>query len=799
MKLFLKYCTALALITLSTTGFASKNPVSWTLDRTFPNPAHIGRSTTITYTLTNQLPFAMTKNLVITKAGTPSNDFSYVDNCSGVKLSPQGSCTVKITLNPVSPGNITFQLTIGGYSYDKVPLPLLSTRTSGSSNAKMVGAVTQSLPSSLQIGKSASYTITFTNNASSAATGVVVTSNQSSNPSYSTSNCGSSLGSGQTCVVSGTFSPSSTTPTVQSVNATLAYNQGTSITESTSTTVNSAPSNIVASLVPPYSLPAVMVGGPSNTKTVWFLFTNHDPINDATITAASVNLTVGGATGTFTPDATPGFYNCGTVGTLTHGGGACNMRGTFEAQTGSNVPYTLTASLAYTGVSGSSPSTLSTSTTVVTSIPTYRVINFVNNCDFDVWWSFHGAATGATCTAAASGQQGTCTTGSSCYIAPSAASGTCFWNNPAPEATYSYHLTASPGPGNTAVAHIPSTAVDPNNQWSGTISASTGCNGTSCLQADCDRNGGTSACAVGIGFSQPATQAEATFLLANPDTYDVETINGFHVPISITPDATVQADNYYCGSSASNVAANGFGACDWLTATPPSHYYYWVTKTGTPCSTGNTCTGGAAGQLCGMAVDDSTATLTGLQCGAFLGFWTPDQACSLKNAPASFNCTTPLPTSGTAYPANATYNDIMACSVPKGQDKNPLYNSCYISYDTSTYTGKQIATCCGCVDWWNTSQTSGESIGANPNTTSCTQPGASSRQTNPQWNTVIQPQVQWMKKACPSAYVYPFDDKSSTFTCSNNTGGSPNSVGYTITFCPGNSGLPAGVSADGRA
>jgi hypothetical protein len=797
MKSALKLFTTLTLILLTNLCFASKDPIAWSLDRTFPNPAHIGRSTTITYTLTNQLPFAMTKNLIITKSGTPSNDFTYADNCSGTKLSPNGSCTVSVTLTPTTPGNITFQLTIGGYSNDKVPLPMLSTRTSGTSNNKMTGTVTQSLPSTLQVGSSANYSFSFTNRASTAATGVVITSNQSANPSFTKTNCGSSLASGQTCVVSGTFTPSTNTPTVQSVTAALAYNQGTTVSLATSTSVNAA-SNVVGSIVPPYSLPAVMEGGPSNTKTLWFKFTNFDASSTATISAATVNITVSGGA-TFTPDSDPAFYNCGTVGTLSPNGGGCNLRGTFEAPVAvSDTPYTVTATLTYSGVAGS-PASIATNTTVVNALHSYRVINFVNNCNFPVWWSFHGAATGATCTASASGQQGTCTTGSSCYIAPSASSGTCFWNNPAPEATYSYNLTAAPGPGNTAVAHIPATSVDPTNQWSGTISASTVCSGSSCLQADCDRSGGTNACAVGIGFSQPATQAEATFLLANPDTYDVETINGFHIPISITPDATVTANNYYCGASASNVSANGFGACNWGGATPPSNYYYWVTNTGTPCSAGNTCTGGAAGQLCGMAVNSSTATLTGLQCGAFLGFWTPDQACSLKNAPASFNCTTALPTSGTSYPANSTYYDIMACSVPKGQDANPLYNSCYISYDTSTYSASQIATCCGCVDWWNTSQTQGETIAANPNTTSCTQPSASSRQTNPQWNTTIQPQVQWMKKSCPSAYVYPFDDKSSTFTCSNNTGGSPNSVGYTITFCPGNSGLPAGVTADGRA
>lgn len=785
-----KFILLLLLTLISTVSYAAKNPIAWSLNKTFQVPMHIGRSTTITYTLTNQLPYTLAKALSITKNGTPSNAFTYTDNCTGVKLAPNGSCTVQVTLEPITSGNITFQLIIGGYSNDRVPLPMLTTRTSGSTNNKVGGTITQTLPATMTVGTSANYSFSFINHGTSAATGVSVTSNQSSDASYSTTNCGSSLPAGQTCVVSGTFTPTSNSPTVQDVYATFNYTQGSAITETSSTTVN-ANSNVVGSFVAPYQLPAVMVGGPSNTKTIWFKFNNYDTTNDAVISSAVVNVSGVGAT--FTPDSDPAFYNCS--GTLPKGGAGCNMKGTFEAPAVvSDTPYTVTATLTYTGVAGS-PASVATNTTVVQTINTYRVINFVNNCNFNVWWSFHGAATGATCTATNSGDQGTCTTGSSCYkTSSSAPTGTCFWNNPAPQ-TGAYELAATTG---TASARIPLTSVDPANQWSGTISASTGCSGSSCSQADCSRGGGNNACAVGIGFSQPATQAETTMLINNPDTYDVETINGFHIPISMAPDSTVTANNYYCGVSASNSAGNGFGACLWGGATPPSNYYYWVTNTGTPCSAGNTCTGGAAGQLCGMAVDSSTATLTGLQCGAFLGFWTPDQACSLKNAPTSFNCTTPLPTSGTSFPSGSTYYDIMACAVTKATDKNPLYNSCYITYDSSTYTSSQIATCCGCVDWWNTSQTGGESIGANSNTTSCTQPHGTSRQTDPQWNQTIQPQVQWMKKACPSAYVYPFDDKSSTFTCSNNTGNAPNSVGYTITFCAGDTGLPAGVTADGR-
>lgn len=55
-----------------------------------------------------------------------------------------------------------------------------------------------------------------------------------------------------------------------------------------------------------------------------------------------------------------------------------------------------------------------------------------------------------------------------------------------------------------------------------------------------------------------------------------------------------------------------------------------------------------------------------------------------------------------------------------------------------------------------------------------------------------------MKKVCLTVYVYLFDDKTSTYTCTNTiNNGTANSVSFQITFCPGNTGLPAGISVKG--
>jgi hypothetical protein len=124
----------------------------------------------------------------------------------------------------------------------------------------------------------------------------------------------------------------------------------------------------------------------------------------------------------------------------------------------------------------------------------------------------------------------------------------------------------------------------------------------------------------------------------------------------------------------------------------------------------------------------------------------------------------------------------MTCSKPIAG--NPAYNTCYGTYSTGT-----PSTCCGCVDWWLAPTSL---FGVNPNggpgiAVATCPVGYSSAE----WTSSIQPGVQWLKAACPSGYVYPFDDQTSSFKCSNSTT-QPNTTSYVVTFCPGGqTGLPA--------
>ena len=779
----IKSYSLVALFLLSSQAISGANPISWQLNHTFGDTVPVGLTSSITYTMTNQLPFPLAKPIMINKTASPQTEFSYVDNCSGLRLQSKQSCTVQVNLAPLVNGTKSLQLIIAGYDNNKVPLPQVMTEATGQTQSGVEGKTSQSLPSTLQAGKSASYSFLFTNQGKTTASNLSVSVTQTIGTADITyNNCTNSLNPGSSCTVSGVYTPNSTSPSTQTVSAQLTFSgaSGSPAVASTSTTVTAPPGDIVGSLVSPKYLPPLMVQG--TTYNVQFLFTN--------VTSHSVNLGSNAVTCIDSND-----HDCSSQISFPASGNSCNIpslpttaacqiSGTFiapSATTPNPTTYNIQAQLNFTGTG--TPATVVTSGAIVASLPTSRTITLINQCTFPVWFSLNGSAvSGQSC---ASG----CPSGTSC----NSSTGKCYWNNYAPNSG-TYQLTAS---GGTTTVTIPSPTFSANGvQWSGNISASTLCNPSSpsgtCGQASCGNSNGSTACAAGIGFTQPATQAEITMNLNTDDSYDVEVINGFHIPISMIPmyysGIPATANNYTCGAPGGyngGTTVNGFGSCNWDNAVPPStkNGYYWVTAGGSACNINTTSSQCPAGQLCGL---DSSFNQT---CGNFLGYWSADQVCSQSGLSSTvsnyFLCNQALPGS---FPAGATLYSLMACSVPTGST-NPTYNSCYLSYPN--YTPEQIQTCCGCVDWWNASETGGVVIGANSTTASCMS------QTDPQWTQYVQPMIQWMKAACPSAYTYPFDDKTSGFSCTNNLAGQPNSTGYLITFCEGNTGLPTGIT-DGR-
>lgn len=351
----------------------------------------------------------------------------------------------------------------------------------------------------------------------------------------------------------------------------------------------------------------------------------------------------------------------------------------------------------------------------------------------------------------------------------------CFWLNPTPQNSQ-YTLAANTG-NTTAVFPAYDNGVD--IIWSGGIAGRTGCVNGTCDTADCGTPtpGTIGACKIASGFQQPVSMTEFTLtgntnLVVNTDgqistntdvdTYDTTIINGINKPISMSPNNAVwQAGNpYRCGTPGAVTPHAPLGGCSWdftrYAPPSPSTNYIWVKfdPHATTCTAdSNTC---STGEVCGTSYNPAATPgqkIIPNKCGQPLGYWTADAICALdaKYTAAPFNCPS-------LVQGNLTYADLYGCST------GALKQSCY--------SGGAANTCCGCADWQTI-----PGITVPASTTLCVNK-------NSKWIANSQPQLEWLKKACPTAYVYPYDDQSSTFTCQILNAAKMNAVNYTITFCP---------------
>jgi hypothetical protein len=377
-----------------------------------------------------------------------------------------------------------------------------------------------------------------------------------------------------------------------------------------------------------------------------------------------------------------------------------------------------------------------------------RTITFVNQCSYPVWFGLAGGSTknklaGSTCNTNAD-----CYAGSTCTQTGSISQ--CFWNNPKPK-DGNYKLAPSGGTSSVNMTNYNSPAV-----WSGAIAGRTNCSADgSCQTADCGSDGAMG-CKPSQGFNQPASQAEVTLSASGVDFYDVEVINGINIPVSMAPrQSTPSANNpYTCGSpGASTPSSASLGGCSWK-FNPPSLEYNWVSAGGSSCNQDRDC----GTQICGLSFNPGESSPFKKSCGTLQGYWSANQVCGVdRNFGAPFNCAKKLP-----YPdATLTEWNLLAC-VGMG----------------SCYQNGAASNCCGCVNWDHI----GVTVPPAPYTKACSNFNAT-------WASDVLPPVLWMKQACPTAYTYPFDDMSSTFTCSsmqNNI----NTMDYTITYCPASGSQP---------
>ena len=745
-------------------SLTASDPIRWEVTQSFPGEVIVAGGTYLAKVVfTNNLPFTLAKPLYILRSDNSSSEFTYEDECSGRRLNYLEACSVRIFLDSTSAGEKTVQLT-EAYGSNRVPIPLLQTIASSLTGGTGVsGVVTMALPTSLDIGSSANWKFTFTNSGTETATGL----NLSVTGDSFTTTCGSELSNvspNNTCTVEGTFTASSSGE--HTIFSTLAYAQGTSVSLQTSTNGNGDSSGLVCTAAVPLA-PQTLVSTPSATveSNVTLLCTNKSG-GTITIDSRTATYPTGGAQGTFNVSS-PGGDSCSAPSLPNNA--SCQLKGVYDSPTSavSGVSISLSVNYQTSSASGLSAST-STATDVVTRISNKRTINLVNNCNFDVWWSASGGAITDTpsCPSAA------CPSGSTCNNSANI----CYYNNPAPTSG-SYHLVKNGGIASTQIIETDaSTPRSDEVMWKGVIAASTVCSSTTCANNACGNNGGTTSCAPGVGFDQPSTQAEATFLLAgagNVDTYDITQVNGFSIPISMSTNQT--ASDFTCGTAGNHQDAGNLTACNFSNVTVPTNMYYWVTYTNTSCNSGNTCSNSS--ELCGLAFDTSSNSFV-RNCGNFLGYYAANQICQTDPNYKStfgdnFSCSQYL---SSPFPDNTyTLTKLLKCSPPNSTA--PLFNSCYLAY--SGYSTTELEQCCGCTNWDGIAYVS-ENCPVN--------------QVDPQWTDNVLGLISWMKQACPTAYSYPYDDKASTFECT-----ADENTEYTVTFCPGGgTGLPANIT-DGRS
>lgn len=368
--------------------------------------------------------------------------------------------------------------------------------------------------------------------------------------------------------------------------------------------------------------------------------------------------------------------------------------------------------------------------------------------------------------------------------------------------------------------------------WSGGVFARTGCatgagaSGTACVTGDCLAQPGAN-CPAGKGGTNPATIAEFTLQRTQTDFYDVTIINGVNVAEKMQPLAQpTQAPgshptDYWCrapGAKNSSVAGKD---CSWdlapyvaevplagghedKTALLLNSTTQCSTKSGSglpACAPGYTCSGApgvcyktcasdsdCGGLECVQASNGTsycqcqnesecssnpgterycgTESAPGLgiylqQCGSFQGWWSADDFCGVATTVyGGLDCSATI-TDGDNN--NTNLASLFGCNGAGGTGNAANEGSCYNSNDSGPG-------CCGCAtdsantlskDW----PTDATGSCVNNNTT---------------WAAQIQVWLVNLKKSCPSAYTYPFDDFTSTYQCQGK--GSVNLLGYRITF-----------------
>lgn len=381
----------------------------------------------------------------------------------------------------------------------------------------------------------------------------------------------------------------------------------------------------------------------------------------------------------------------------------------------------------------------------------------------------------------------------------------CYYDQIAPSNGYTLAAKST----TTTTLEISGSSTAPNGGgviWSGNFYARTGCDSATgqCENATCKGSAGGLVCGPGTGPSPGTnTLAEVTFQASpGPDYYDVSIINGANFATEFGPSSVpvTAADAYTCGVAGSRTAQNGgfpgnaggLPAAPWTMTPTSASFPPGVTTTGDPSSyyrlvavqtsakAPQTCTqdincDDGVNTKCGYAMSDvvtgASFTYATRTCGKPVGWLTVDaiwgfNATSKNEAPFSF---------GTTW-SGVSVGDLQLCI-------NGTY-SAYIANGTSTsspaFPIQPVALACGGVMWGATESPGPLQNPAGNAGLNLTRPTQPVQTANANWIDYVLPTITWLKQACPTCYTYPFDDMSSTFTCSDVTR-NPN-TNYSVTF-----------------
>ncbi len=236
------------------------------------------------------------------------------------------------------------------------------------------------------------------------------------------------------------------------------------------------------------------------------------------------------------------------------------------------------------------------------------------------------------------------------------------------------------------------------------------------------------ACAHGCGASRGATGtvtlSEFTMLAKSLTYYDVSHVHGANIPATFGPPSP--DESYRNGVAAGN--------CSWVFEPPPDYRKYLIevkNVSNTSCSDDADC---GDGEVCGASFSQDNPVYG--TCGSLYGYLNAHTNCIAGSKGYPFYC--------------ELYHDLYGCSGQWGE-------SGYSQGET------EVEHVCGCSDYSDLNVS--ESF-----------PCVNS---NPMWIEKAYEWVHYIKKACPSAYEYPYSDSTSTFTSDSDV--------FELIYCPGDS------------